>query len=56
MKKTDKSGFYDGLGTALIILALFLGAGGCQYLVKKGESLSPAPLVIKTNNTTQLSD
>ena len=34
----EKSDFWSGLGTALVILALCLGIGGCNYLIQKGEA------------------
>lgn len=43
MNKSEQKGFFDGLGTALVILALCLGVGGCNYLTntKGGPLISP---------------
>jgi len=36
---TDKSDFWSGIGTGIVILSIGLSIGGCRYLCHKGESL-----------------
>jgi hypothetical protein len=51
---SDTSGFWDGLGFALVIFALCMGIGGCSYLIKKGNALESQHRVIITNSFNNL--
>ena len=41
--KSDMSDFWARLGLAMVILALCLGIGGCEYLIDKGMALREQP-------------
>lgn len=50
----NTSGFWDGLGFALVIFALCMGIGGCSYLVSKGQALKYQNSLIITNSFNNL--
>ena len=41
MNKPEQEGFWDGLGLALVILAILLGIGGC---FKLADNTHPPPI------------
>lgn len=51
---SDTSGFWNGLGFALVIFALCMGIGGCSYLISKGNVLESQHRVIITNSFNAL--